>query len=239
MTLKGAIAQEIAQALGETERKATNQIAHLTRLLGAEQVQALLTETQQIEASGGMMLPDGSRRRTPGGVFFQLARKLLTKEQRTQVFGSFKRQKPSTPKVPSASEAAQPTTAITWAERGSLIADAHSAPGALKTVKVTLIGRPAKTVERKDFTLLLMKHAGPLPSLPKGIPVPAKVPETSYVVYVGAKQWRNVKEALQNPDDALIVEGTQFYDQEYEAIAVFATNTTTKLLQQAKRQSPG
>ena len=106
-------------------------------------------------------------------------------------------------------------------------------------MKVTLIGRPTKTVERSEFTLLLMNHAGPLPSLPKGIPVPTKVPETSYVVYIGAKQWKNVKEALQNPDDTLIIEGTQFYDKEYEAIAVFATNTTTKQLQQAKRQSTG
>jgi hypothetical protein len=233
------IAQEIAQALGETERNATNQIAHLTRLLGAEQAQALLAETQQIEASGGMMLPDGSRRRTPGGVFFLLARKRLTKEQRIQVFGPFKGYKSSTPKTPSASETAQPTTAITWAERGPLISEAHTAQGVAKTVKVTLIGRPDKTVERKDFTLLMMTHTGPLPSLPKGMPVPAKMPETSYVVYIGAKQWKNVKEAIQNPDDALIVEGTQFYDKEYEAIAVFATNTTTKQLQQAKRQSTG
>ena len=234
-----AITQEIAQALGETEPKPISQIAHLTGLLGAEQVQALLTETQQIEASGGEMLPDGSRRRTPGGVFFQLARKRLTKKQRRQVFGSVKRQKPSTPTGAESPLSTQPSPRITWTERGPLISEARTAPGALKTVKVTLIGRPSKTVERNEFTLLLMNHAGPLPSLPKGMPVPAKVPETSYVIYIGAKQWKTVKEALQNPDDALIVEGTQFYDQEYEAIAVFATNTTTKLLQQAKRQSSG
>lgn len=233
------IAQAIAQALGETERKATNQIVHLIQLLGPEQAQALLTETQQIEASGGEMLPDGSRRRTPGGVFFQLARKRLTQEQRRQVLRSLKRQRAARPKGTDSPQSTQPATHITWVERGSLIIEARTAQGALKTVKVTLIGRPAKTVERNDFTLLLMKHAGPLPSLPKGIPVPSKVPETSYVVYIGAKQWKNVKEALQNPDDALIVEGAQFYDQQYEAIAVFATNITTKLLQHAKRQSSG
>lgn len=33
-----------------------------------------------------------------------------------------------------------------------------------------------------------------------------------------------------------MVEGSQIYDAEFEAIAVFATNVTTKLLQQAKRQ---
>jgi len=103
-------------------------------------------------------------------------------------------------------------------------------------VKVTLIGKPGKVIEKPDCTLLIMKESGPLPALPKGIPVPAQVPETSYVVYIGAKQWRGVAAALKNPDDVLIVEGTQIYDAEYSAIAVFATNTTTKALQQAKRQ---
>lgn len=108
----------------------------------------------------------------------------------------------------------------------------------MTTVKVTVIGRPAKVVERQDFTLLMMKHSGALPSLPKGIPVPPKVPETSYVIYIGAKQWRGVASALSaNPDDVLIVEGAQVYDAEYAAITVFATNTTTRALQQAKRQT--
>jgi hypothetical protein len=234
-----AVAQEITQALGETEPGAIRLITRIIRFLGAEQAQALLTETQQIEASGGMMLPDGSRRRTPGGVYFYLARKLVPENQRANIFNYYKQRKPGTSKPASSPETPQATTAITWTERGSLISEARTAQGVVKTVKVTLIGRPAKTVERSDFTLLLMKHTGPLPALPKGVPVPAKVPETAYVVYVGAKQWKGVKEALQNPDDTLIVEGTQFYDKENEAIAVFATNTTTKQLQQAKRQSTG
>ncbi len=123
-----------------------------------------------------------------------------------------------------------------WEERGALIAEARSEPGKVTSVKVTVIGRPRKTVERQGFTLLLMTHSGPLPALPKGIPTPAKVPETTYVIYIGAKQWRGVAEALKDPDDALIVEGTQVYDAEYGAIAVFATRTTTKRLQQAARQ---
>jgi hypothetical protein len=90
-------------------------------------------------------------------------------------------------------------------------------------------------VEQEGFTLLKMQHTGPLPSLPKGIPVPAAVPTTTYIVYIAAKQWRGVAESLKTPEDTLIVEGVQFYDAEHQAIAVFATNTTTKLLQQAKR----
>jgi hypothetical protein len=47
-----------------------------------------------------------------------------------------------------------------------------------------------------------------------------------------------VAEALKREEDALIVEGVQFYDAEHKAITVFATNATTKLLQQAKRAAP-
>jgi hypothetical protein len=38
------------------------------------------------ERNGGMMLPDQSRRRTPGGVFFALARKKLSPEDREAIF---------------------------------------------------------------------------------------------------------------------------------------------------------
>ena len=40
--------------------------------LGRTQARALLTETIRIEEQGGMMVPDGSRRRTPGGVYLYL-----------------------------------------------------------------------------------------------------------------------------------------------------------------------
>jgi hypothetical protein len=62
----------------------------------------------------------------------------------------------------------------------------------ITTVKVTLIGRPGKMVERSEFTLLLMEHSAPLPALPKGIPLPSKVPTTTYIVYLAAKHWRTV-----------------------------------------------
>jgi hypothetical protein len=45
-----------------------------------------------------------------------------------------------------------------------------------------------------------------------------------------------VAEALQKPEDVLIVEGFPAYDPELKGLAVFATNVTTKLLQAAKRQ---
>jgi hypothetical protein len=46
----------------------------------------VLVEANAIERNGGMMLPDQSRRRTPGGVFFALARKRLSPEDRDAIF---------------------------------------------------------------------------------------------------------------------------------------------------------
>jgi len=51
------------------------------------------------------------------------------------------------------------------------------------------------------------------------------------------KQWRRVAEAMKDPEDTLIVEGFPQLDAQTGSIAVFATNTTTRKLQQAQRQT--
>ena len=43
-------------------------------LCGTNFAEALLKETEEVEANGGLMTIDGERRRTKGGVFFYLAR---------------------------------------------------------------------------------------------------------------------------------------------------------------------
>src|SRR6185295_8528851 len=63
----------IAQTLGETEQTACQQVQRIVWALGRTQSHQLLEQTLQIEQNGGIMLRDGSRRRTPGGVFFHLA----------------------------------------------------------------------------------------------------------------------------------------------------------------------
>ncbi len=60
----------IAKALGEVDEQPMTQITGVVKALGDETSLSLLEETKRIEASGGMMLPDNSRKRTPGGVFF-------------------------------------------------------------------------------------------------------------------------------------------------------------------------
>src|SRR5271170_2392003 len=67
------VASMIAQTLGETEPIALQQLQRIVWALGRTQSRQLFEQTIQIEENGGLMLQNGSRRRTPGGVFFHLA----------------------------------------------------------------------------------------------------------------------------------------------------------------------
>ncbi len=80
--------QEIAAALGETERGPLGQVGRVVARLGADHARAVLARTQEIEAAGGLLLPDGSRRRTPEGTFFHLVRTddSLSREDRIYIF---------------------------------------------------------------------------------------------------------------------------------------------------------
>lgn len=100
-------------------------------------------------------------------------------------------------------------------------------------MKITLVGRPGKVIERQGFVLASMP-AMKLPSLPKGLPTPPDH-QTPQAVYIATKQWRRVAEALTNPEEVLIVEGVAVYDAQLKGLAVFATGVTTKLRQSGKR----
>ena len=69
----------------------------------------------------------------------------------------------------------------------------------------------------------------------KGLPAPTNA-ATKYAVYIAKKQWNKVKDAIQDLEDTLIIEGFPKADAEVSAIAVFTTNVTTKKLQQAMRE---
>lgn len=80
------MAAALAARLGETETAPRKQIKRAVRVLGPERVGALLDRTLETERDGGLMLPDGSRRRTPGGVFFYLLRRSVTPKERSKIF---------------------------------------------------------------------------------------------------------------------------------------------------------
>jgi hypothetical protein len=222
-------ALRIADALGEREHGPRAQVGRVVGVLGIERAQAIYEQALEVEAAGGMMLPDGSRRRTLGGVFFKLVRDNVSDTDREKIFPlqpwARKRKQPHQ-SAPAAAPSAPPPAV--------LITEIPNATGEARTVKITLVGRPGRIIPKQGYIITSMEHSK-VPSLPKGLPAPPTKP-TTYTVYISAKQWQKVAASLQdNPEDTLIAEGTPIYDPMLEGIAVYVTNTTTKLLQQAQR----
>ncbi len=222
-----AIAATIAQELGETQPVPLAQIRRIVQRLGPEAALAFLQEAQQIETQGGLTLPDGSRRRTPGGVFFFLVRQRISPEDRAVIFPGWSKRPASQTGTPPA-PAAQPAAPVVPPEV------LPNLSGEVRTVKITLIGRPGPITTSPTGTITTTMHSRNVPALPKGVPAPPPTP-TPYTVYIAAKQWAKVAAALSNPEDVLIVEGFPAADPGRPGITVYATNVTTKLLQQAQR----
>ena len=61
-------------------------IARALKVLGPERCIELLTEALLIEHQGGMLLKDGSKRRSLGGTFLQLCKERSTPEERRAIF---------------------------------------------------------------------------------------------------------------------------------------------------------
>jgi hypothetical protein len=204
-------AAQIAALLKETAPDPRRQIRRIVAKLGPARAQALAQEALRIEAAGGQVIPDGSRRRTVGGIFFQLV-KQQTGGRRTRT-----RRQRALNRLPL----------LTWATRMNVVRDALAQKGSISDVKMTLVGRPGAVAVRPNCVLIAMANTRG-PSLPKGLPDIPTTP-TTYTVYIAHKHWRGMEEALTNPDDALVIEGWATYDPELEGIAVFATFVTTTL----------
>ncbi len=97
----------IAKALGESDEGPLAQIKAVVDNLGDQACLTLLAETEKIEKAGGLMRGDGSGRRSPGGVFFFLARQRLPRDVRAAIFNDKKPRDPNAPKsVPVAAKPA-------------------------------------------------------------------------------------------------------------------------------------
>lgn len=79
-------AAAIADRLGETEEKPRRMIEAIVRLCGVSFAEAILRETEEVEARGGMQAIAEERRRTKGGVFFYLARHRMSRANRSIVY---------------------------------------------------------------------------------------------------------------------------------------------------------
>lgn len=231
-----ALARRITEALGETN---SHLVRRVVETFGAETSEQLLAETQRIEAAGGELVASGKRRRTPGGVFFRLARSAATAEQR-KIIGwpsGEGEAAPSAPRAPRPPRSEHKSEPLSWDACLAHLQALLDAQGTVNMSKITLTGRPGRLIEAQGAIITLMStDPSKVPTLPKGLPAPPAKP-TSYVVYIAAKQWQKVAEAIKVPDDVLIIEGYPVFDERLPGMAVLTQNITTRNLQRAKREA--
>ena len=199
--------------------------------MGLEFAQVVLQETLAIETQGGMMLPDGSRRRTPGGVFFYLVRDRVPAKVRYQIF----RPQKSTPRPKTTTKPTPSTSTFAWDDRKGMVAPLLQAPGTATTVKSVLIGSPERIKRQADYVTFQLTLTTQMPAFPKGVPRP-ELPSSTCTVYVATKQWKRVEEAAADKEDSLIIEGMCDYNPEIKGVALYATNITSKRLEAKKRE---
>ncbi len=243
-----ALARQIAQALNETNVYLIGQVIDI---FGPEFTQKLVEQTLQVEAQGGVPTVEGDRQRTPGGVFFYLAREYTTKSTdrkrlRTPFNPRAKKAKAGDPNQPN--HDGQPTVVepadilpkFEWDAREEIYRILDSGKGEASTVKMTLIGRPNRVEKRLDVVIARFTHSHKLPvGLPKGVPQPPAQP-TEYAVYIAAKQWRPLESSLvANAEAGIVVEGICAYDPALPGLAVFATKVMLKQVKKRDLQAPG
>jgi hypothetical protein len=191
------VMDDIAAQLGETEEEPRATILRAVERLGADATLALLQEAQAVEAGGGMWLGDGSRRRTPGGVFFYLLRQRAEKPDRLAIF------------YPDY----QQIVPLTDDQLRALLSDAPEWPRAApQQVRLRLAGRPAK-IPPPDLApetpyVIFNLESGPEQAPPLSSDLPPVRVTTTYRVLANTAQWRKIAPALvQRPDARIGVVG--------------------------------
>jgi len=193
-------AEKLAEVLQEPNLPLLRQVV---RILGHDRTAAVLVDALQIEAAGGMLTKDVSRRRTAGGVFFQLVRERATTQERWRLFPRLAPQHGQGPTPPQPH--AQPPP-LPWDALQAIVTTLAQGEA---TVKLTLIGRPDVQAIQTQPTYVAFRMQGQEPgSLPKGLPpVPGRQPIT-WLVVIALRQWSRVQASLAaHADDKLIVEG--------------------------------
>src|SRR5215212_12240191 len=82
-------------------------IRRIVIAIGEERARALLAQVLAIEAAGGQMTLDGTRRKTPGGVFISTARAQAPDKKARQQLLDFHQ-------PPKRAPAATPVPSLTW-----------------------------------------------------------------------------------------------------------------------------
>jgi hypothetical protein len=198
------LAREIADVLQESN---VGLIERMIKVIGLERVQALLSVTLEEEQGAGMLRKDG-KRRTPGGAFFYRVRGSIPAPERRKLWPYAKQKKAAAPEAASKQPAPeQPAPApIPWATVQVIYKKISPIATEAKTMKLTLVGRPAKILKQPECVIISLVGKPPS-SLPKGLPTVPDNANSTWAVFIVNKQWNKVAESMKNAEDQLIVEG--------------------------------
>lgn len=225
---------EIADILQETLPGPREKISLMVQYAGLDFARRVTEETFEIWDLGGMLVDNGTRRRTLGGIFFFLAKQQMTDEVRRKVFPPLfppKEKRPASDKP----QASPLPPELIWEEREELLKALLTESGAAQSNKITLSGRPQRVDNRKGYVVFRMADNVKQPALPRGVPrVLEALGSAIYTVYAVPKQWKKVEAALKIPEDVLIIEGTCAYDAQMPGIVIFANALTTRALQRER-----
>src|SRR3712207_9125248 len=110
----------------------------MLQTIGPERTRAFVEQALAIEASGGVLLTDGSRKRTLGGVFFRLVRDQVSEAERRAIWPY----QPRKGHQPRAKAHAAPTPALLppfqWETADEVITPISKNQGAQTIAKVNL-----------------------------------------------------------------------------------------------------
>ena len=134
----------IADRLGETEELPRQQIIKIVQALGRTQACAILEQTLEIQANGGMLTQNKKQKRTVGGIFFHLAYTTgIPKEgkvlKRLLPRKPAKANQPAQPAVP----AAPPPPPFAWEDRLAILEELQAEKGTT-SAKIMLMGTLSK-----------------------------------------------------------------------------------------------
>jgi PHAX RNA-binding domain len=163
----------LAEALQEPKKSL---LAKVLKTIGQERCQAVFTEACTLEASGGTLTADGTRRRTPGGTFFHLVRQQCSKEERARLF----------PRLPAQPSQQQPKHARPDAAPVALTLDLWKGLRPMHvtaTLKLVLRDMP-ETRESNGLVYMALQHE------PRGLPKGITLDTGPLYLSSPVKQWR-------------------------------------------------
>ena len=103
----------LAERLGEREPQALGLLRRILYELGPEETQHFVEQTHELDAQGGMLTEDGSRRRTLGGTFFYLVKQHLREQGRTEALEAlFPRRAKPRKKPPESIASTSPASSV-------------------------------------------------------------------------------------------------------------------------------